>query len=315
MSMRITNSMVMQTALNGITRAREQLADTQEQAASGLRVNRPSDDPTAASHATQLRGEGDAIDQYRRNIAQVRARLGTVEDSVNSADDAIARAKEIAVQGANGTLDANSRQVLAQEVESIYDDMLAAGNARTSTGWVFGGTASATAPFTSSGPFVSGSAPPVTTFAGNSNEIEVAIDDGRRATATLDGRRVFMGDGDGDGVPDSGREDAFAVLSELWRALDTNDQTAVSATLDRLDQVQLQFGLELAHVGASTQQLDGTDNRLELAGLSVTKSLSDAQDADTEAVFSRLAAQETALQAALETAARSIQPSLLDFLK
>lgn len=314
MSMRVTNSMVMRTALNGVFRAREQLSETQEQAASGLRVNRPSDDPASASHATQLRGEGRAVDQYRRNIVQVRARLVTIEDAVGAAEDAIVRAREIAIQGSNGTMDASGRQLLAQEVETIFDEMLASGNARSSGGWVFGGIASGTSAFNSSGPFVSGSPPPTVVFGGSSTEVEVAIDEGRRATATLDGRRVFMGDSDGDGFPDGGRDDAFAVLGELWRALDTNDQTAVAATLDRLDQTQLQFELELAHVGASTQQLDAADDRLDLERISVTKSLSDAEDADTEEVFSRLVAHETALDAALETAARAVSPSLLDFL-
>jgi flagellar hook-associated protein 3 FlgL len=314
MSMRVTNSMVMRTALNGVFRAREQLSETQEQAASGLRVNRPSDDPPSASHATQLRGEGRAIDQYRRNIVQVRARLVTIEDAVSSAEDSIVRAREIAIQGANGTLDANGRRILAQEIETIFDEMVAAGNARNSGGWVFGGTANGVPSFISSGPFVSGSPPPTVAFGGNSTEIAVAIDEGRRATATLDGRRVFMGDADGNGLPDPGHEDAFAVLAELWRALDTDDQAAVAATLDRLDRTQLQFSLELAHVGAASQQIDGADDRLDLEKISVTRSLSDAEDADMEDVFSRLVAQETALQAALETTARAVQPSLLDFL-
>ena len=315
MTMRITGSMVVRSALNGMNAARRQLSITQEQSASGLRVNRPSDDPVAASRATQLRGESAEVEQYRHNVSQARARLGTTEDAISSAEDAVVRARELAIEGANGTLDANSRQTLAKEVETLHDELLAASNARSEGAWVFAGTANGQPAFTSSGPFVSGSPPPTVTFGGNSTQIEIAIDQGRRATATLDGRRVFQGDADGDGSPDPGREDVFAVLGELWRALDTNDQAAVSASLDRLDRVQGQFQLELAHVGAATQQLDAADQRLSSQGLVVTKSLSDAQDADTEQVFSRLVVQETALQAALESASRAVQPSLLNFLK
>jgi flagellar hook-associated protein 3 FlgL len=314
MSMRITNSMIMRTSLNGVHRARQQLSETQEQAATGLRVNRPSDDPAAASRAARLRDQGRAVDQYRRNIVQARARLGTIENALDSGREAIVRAKEIAVQGANGTIDANSRRILAQQVESIHDELLGASNARNAGGWLFGGSATGVAAFSASGPFVSGSSPPTVTFGGDSNEVEVAIDEGRRASSTLDGRRVFQGDTDGDGLPDAGREDAFAVLGELWRALDTNDQSAVAATLDRIDRTQRQFELETARVGASNQELDAADGRLQLAEVSITTFLSDTEDADTEDVFSRLVAQETALDAALQTASRAIQPSLLDFL-
>ncbi len=124
------------------------------------------------------------------------------------------RAREIAMQGANGTLDANGRRILAQEIETIFDELVAAGQ-RAQFGWLGlrRDGERAVPSFLSSGPFVSGSAPPIVAFGGNSTEIAVAIDEGRRATATLDGRRVFMGDTDGDGLPDSGREDAFAVLA------------------------------------------------------------------------------------------------------
>jgi flagellar hook-associated protein 3 FlgL len=314
MSMRVTNSMVSRTALAGVHRAREALSDTQEQAASGLRVNRPSDDPAAAGRAAQLRGDQRAIEQYRRNIVQARSRLVTIEDAVGSAEDTLGRARDLAMQGANGTLDAEARKILAREVETLFDEMLASSNARSSGGWVFGGSVTDTPAFASSGPFVSGSPPPTVSYGGNSAEVEVAIDEGRRAVTTYDGRRVFLGDADGDNATDAGREDLFAVVGELWRALDTNDQTAVAATLDRLDRGRLQLELELASVGASTRKLEVADDRLDLTKVTVTASLSDVQDAETEEVFSRLVAQETALQAALEAASRVVAPSLLDFL-
>lgn len=314
MTARITSSMVVRTALTGIHGARERLSVTQEQAASGLRVNRPSDDPAAASRAAQLRADAAATEQYDRNVEQARARLATAEDSLRSAGDVLVRARELAIQGSNGTLDAGARRILAQEVESLFDELLAAGNARNTGAWIFAGTASGTPAFAASGPFVSGTPAPTVAFGGDSIEIEVAIGDGQRAVATLDGRRVFLGDADGDSNVDAGREDAFAVLGELWRALDADDQAGVAATLDRLDRARLGFELELARVGATTQQLDAANERLDRDRIAVRKSLSDAEDADTEEVFSRLVAQEVALQAALEAAARSVQPSLFDFL-
>jgi flagellar hook-associated protein 3 FlgL len=314
MTTRITNSMVVRTALTGIYGARRRLSVTQEQAASGLRVNRPSDDPASASHASRLRADTAAIVQYGRNVEQVRSRLATAEDSIRTANDVLVRAREVAIQGANGTLDAGARSILAQEVESLVEEMLAAGNARNTGAWIFAGTASGTPAFSASGPFVAGTPAPTVAFGGNSTEIQVAIGEDQRVAATLDGRRVFLGDADGDGTADAGREDVFAVLGELWRSLDGDDQAGVAATLDRLDRARLGLELELARVGATGKQLDSAADRLERDRLAVRQSLSDAEDADTEDVFSRLVAQEVALQAALEAAARSVQPSLIDFL-
>ena len=49
--MRITQSMLIRTALNDVTQQRLRLSRIQEQASSGLAINRPSDDPTGASAA------------------------------------------------------------------------------------------------------------------------------------------------------------------------------------------------------------------------------------------------------------------------
>ena len=314
MGMRITNSMLTRTALNGVFEQRQRLAVTQEQAATGLRINRPSDDPVGASRAAILRSEAGANSQFQRNIEQALGRMVTVERSIASSQDAILRARELAIQGANDSLGPEARSLLAKEVETLFDELLAAGNARHAGGAVFAGTVSATLPFVRSGPFVSGSPPPTVTFAGDTTEIEVGIAEGRRIPTTLSGARVFQGDGNGDGLPDGGRDDAFAVLGELYRALDTDDRAAIAGSLDRLDRVQLQFELELARVGAVGSQIERVRERLESERVDLESRLSETQDASIERIFTDLSLRETALEASLQAAARSIAPSLMDFL-
>ncbi len=314
MGMRITNSMLVRTALSGVFAQRERLAATQEQAATGLRVNRPSDDPVAASRAAILRAEAGENAQFQRNIEQAAARMVSVERAIASSQEVMLRARELAIQGANDSLGADARSLLAREVETLFDELLAASNIRHAGGSVFAGTASTTEPFVRSGPFVSGAPAPTVSFAGDSIEIEIAIAEGRRIPTTLAGVRVFQGDGDGDGIPDAGREDAFAVLGELYRALDTNDRTAIAGTLDRLDRVQLQFELELARVGAAGSQIERVRERLESERVDLEARLSGTQDASIERVFTDLALRETALEASLQATGRAVAPSLMDFL-
>lgn len=314
MSVRIPGSIVTRTSLFDVVRARARLARTQEQASSNLRINRPSDDPSGASRAAVLRAEQAAQLQYTRNVERGTDRLRAAESALGSASDAIVRARELAVQGANGTLDAVARRAIAAEVEVLFEELTGAANARHDDGWVFAGTANATPAFTVTGAFAAG-APPVVAFAGSSDEIELAFAPGQRVAVTLDGRRVFLGDGDGDTVPDAGRADAFATLGALWQALVDDDRDAVAATLDDLDRVQRQLELERARVGAEGARLDAAKSSLADAGVETTRQLSVTQDADTLRVLSDLVSQETALTAALEAAARVVTPSLLDFLR
>jgi flagellar hook-associated protein 3 FlgL len=315
MGIRITQSTLIRNALADVTRQRERLARTQEQASSGLRINRPSDDPVGVSGAMLLRAGIDATAQYGRNVSQGRARLAVTESALANAQDLFIRARELAIAGANGTQDATSRLAIAQEVEKLHDALVAEANTTYAGGHVFAGFASDTVPFVPSGGFVSGGpTAPTVAFAGDSNEAALQIDETVTVRVGLDGRRVFQGDADGDSVVDAGREDLFAVLSDLWTGLVNDDAAAVSATLPRLDTALTQLGTERTSVGAADAQLRDWEARLAERTVDLETRLSQVQDADVARVYSDLIRQETALQAGLQAMGRMVQPTLLDFL-
>ena len=114
--MRITQNMLHRTALGDVLAARVRLSRTQEQASSGLRINRPSDDPVGAGVLAGLRGERDGIAQYTRVVSALRGRVGALESALGESNDVLIRARELAIQGANGTQDAASRAQIARAI-------------------------------------------------------------------------------------------------------------------------------------------------------------------------------------------------------
>jgi flagellar hook-associated protein 3 FlgL len=315
MGVRITHAMLIRTALGDVSAQRARLARTQEQAASGLRLNRPSDDPVGTSAALLLRAGIDATAQLARTAAVARARVGASETALANAGDLLLRARELAVAGANGTQDATTRQLIAKELEGLHAALLSEANARHAGGYLFAGFASDAAPFSASGPFV-GAPPsaPTVAFGGDGNEAEIALDDVSTVRVGFDGRRIFLGDADGDSAVDAGREDLFALVSDLWSALVANDPAAVAATLPRFDAGLDQLGVERTAIGSSEARLHDAGARLESRLVDLETRLSGVQDADVARVFSDLVHQETVLQAGLQATARLIQPTLLDFL-
>lgn len=313
MGMRITNSMMLRTSLADVHRQRLRLAEIQEKASSGLAVNRPSDDPVAASAALLLRAGIDATQQYQRNVTQARNRVAVLESAVASSVDLLIDAKEVADAGST-EVDASTRLILAAEVEALHERLVSEANTRSSQSYVFGGFATDAAPFVTSGPFVPAGPSPTTSFVGDSNEVLTPIDDGISVETTLDGRRIFMGDGDGDGSPDANREDLFVLLTDLRDALVADDQAAVQATRSRFEVALGQLNLERTHIGTSDAKLAEWENRLAERDLQLQGRLSDAQDADVAEVFSDLVNQENALRATLDITTRVLQPTLLDFL-
>jgi len=314
--MRVTQSMIIRSALADLNRARSRLADTQEKAASGLRINRPSDDPGGVSAAMLLKTGIEATDQYQRNISQTRTRLAAGENAVANGTDLMIRAKELAIQGANGTQDASTRRQIAAEIETLHSALLAEGNARIAGGHLFAGFAADAAPFAVAGAFTDNPpASPTVSFVGDANEIQVQIDEAVRVRATANGQRVFLGDGDGDNVTDAGRVDVFQVLATLRDDLMNNNVAGVAASVANLDTALSQFSIERTLFGAALTQLNEIDERLDDRKVDLTTRLSDIEDADIVKVFSDLTNQEVALQASLQTNSRLIQTTLLDFLR
>ncbi len=313
--MRVTSSMLLRTALANINSQRLRLAETQEQATSGLRVNRPSDDPVAAQLAMQYRSAQAATDQYERNVGQGQARLRRVEAAIDSSVDALIQARELAVQASNDTLDATARLAIAEEIASLHDQLLANSNTQHTGASVFAGYQNGAAAFVSTGPFVVGQPPPVVTYQGDGNEIQIEVERGTQVASTLDGRRVFMGDADGDGLPDPGREDLFDALADLWNDLQLDNVAGVRASLDRFDRAQLQLNLEQVRAGAADGRMDAALDTLGRDRVNLAARRSEVEEADTVEVYSSLVIQENALRAALDATSRVLQPSLMDFLR
>ena len=315
MGLRVTPSILYRTSLGNIDRQRQALSETQRKASSGLEINQPSDDPSGTASALLLRSSLSAIEQYLRTNTNAEARVAAAEAAIGEANNLLINARELALQGANEGVGAQGRLQIAREVESLFGSLLTTANAAHSGGYVFGGFANSAPPFEQSGSFVD--APPTSPtvgFVGDSNQIQVAIDANETVDITFDGSRIFKGDTTGDGNPDGGRVDVFAVLADLRNALVADDQTAITATLDEIDGAIDQLSAERTRVGASATRIENANERLQSREVNLAERLSNLQDADLAEVISDLVQQESALQAGLSATARLLQTNLVDFL-
>jgi flagellar hook-associated protein 3 FlgL len=130
-------------------RERQKLMEqTQNQIASQTRIQNLRDDPLAASHATRYRSYTVRLERYSDNIQTVQERNQIAEGYVQHATDLLQRARELAVQGANGTYAPEDLQQMSVEVDQILAEMVELANARGSDGTtIFSGDRSQQLPF------------------------------------------------------------------------------------------------------------------------------------------------------------------------
>lgn len=181
--MRVTSSMMARSILSNLVRGSTRIARLHEILASGKKVLRPSDDPGAARRILADRGRLDAVAAYKTSISGARAVMSVMEGALVTAEQALVRAREITLEGANGTADAAQRQALAQEIDSLRQSLVVAGNASVEGRYLFAGTRTTEAPYhEASGRLV---------YRGDDGGRETAADALDRVGVTLSGRAVF----------------------------------------------------------------------------------------------------------------------------
>jgi len=119
--------------------AQERAFKAQKIAQSGVRVEKASDDPLAAARGNVLNGSLERLRGMEQVSARAKQELAVGESALGEGSALFNRARELAVQGANATYDAESRRAMAQEVAGLREQMISIANTRVANVFIFGG--------------------------------------------------------------------------------------------------------------------------------------------------------------------------------
>jgi len=123
-------------------------------------------------------------------------------------------------------------------------------------------------------------------------------------------REIFFRD---ENDPDS--VDIFDLLFSIKRALEENDQVALEQRLQDLDDAFEQVLNKRADIGAVRKELDDQLDKVRDREFNNTKQLSELEDLNFPAAVMEMNMADVRNKASLDTSARMIQPSLLNFLR
>lgn len=301
-SLRVTQGMIVARSLSDLNRQTRRLLELQEQLATGLKVNSPSDDPLAARRAVNIRSVIAKQEQYITNISSAGPLLAESGTSLQTVVSVLQRANELALQGANGTSSQTQMNALAIEVNQLIEATLTEANHQTNGRYVFGGTRTLDAPFVATRD-AEGQITAVT-YQGNDEAIEIGVTDGISVQINETGQDAFL----------SG-QNVFQTLIDIRDNLLSGDKTSLQTDrLTELGDAQDQLLISMAAMGATQNRLETLTTNTEASVDQLRVTLSDNIDADYAETVVNLNAQSNAYRAALEAAARVIQPSLLDFI-
>jgi flagellar hook-associated protein 3 FlgL len=183
---------------------------------------------------------------------------------------------------------------LATEIDQIRQSVLQQANTQYLDRPVFGGTTGGDVAFNPDG-----------TYAGDGGSVTRRI--GADVTVRVDADGVATFGPDGDNV--------FSHLADLSTALRAGDASGISTGIDRLGDDLTRLSAAQASEGAQYNRITRASDLASQSVLQLKTSLTDVEDVDLAEATVALQTQELAYKAALAATGKTVQPSLLDFLR
>lgn len=278
--MRVTDKMTFSIAYQGQARAAEQVARAGKVASSGNRVSAPSDDPVAYAAAVRADARISVLEARNKTSARASGDLESAENALAGAGDLLVRAREIALQAANGSSSPESRLDSSKEIGQLQQTLLGFMNTRGPNGYIFGGTQTNQPPFDPNGSFV-----------GNDNVVRVEIADGVTTDANASGSKAFTV---------AGGRDVYADLRDLATALAGNDVDGIRNSIDRLDSGSRQVVASRVDAGLSAERIRSASDVIAGALVAVKSTRAREVESDPVEAFSNLTMAQNAYSRGIE---------------
>lgn len=289
---RITTSALSFNAERNLAAAAARLATIQDKIGSNKQISRPSDDPAGAAEAMAVRTEQRQNAQFSRNAADANGWLSSTDVALSAATSLLHRVRDLTAQGANdGALGPEAREAIALELDQLREQMVGVANTQYRGRFLFAGTSDA----------------------GSALDANLQFSQGSEVLRRIGPNSSVRVDADGAAAFGQGQDSVFSLISAI--AQDLRNGVNVSSRLETVDAHLQNILATQASVGASHATVRTAEQSLLGDAVNLEARRAGTEDIDLATAILELKSQEVAYQAALSAAARTLQPSLMDFLR
>lgn len=337
--MRVTNKMLSTSFLRDMSNNLSNLQEIQQQMTSGKEIRRPSDNPFKVARSMQLYSNINANKQYKENISDTINWLDTTDTALGQAGNVLQRVRELLISAGNASYSESERKAIKDEINEKIGELAQILNTNFDGKYIFGGTRATTKPV--------GAAPDASTnntklfynsrsgseLELNSTDVNVqnelamiktkmsveisqgvsmeynvtaadvlqfTSEDGTQynlmelltnITNHLDGK-------DNNGNPDTGK---------ALELINTSDLKGIIDAINNLLKIR-------SEVGAKQNRMESAKFRNEEETYNMKEILSETEDIDITEKTMEYAIMQTVYIASLQTSARVLQPTLMDYL-
>ena len=299
MTSRVTSLSMLSRALHAATLHTTRTAEAQEQISTGIRLNRASDDPLDARAALANLSKTSRLEADNRNVRASQTVLNASVARLIEAKDLLTQAKSIAISASSEF----ERDILAEQVDHIRNQLIRIGNTQSGGDFLFSGTALRTAPLEEleDGSIV---------YRGSQERQMVVVGHEITVETSYTGEEVFFGE-------DRSVFDVITDLrDELWDTDQPNGevQQAMNSLIGEIDAFSDQILDVVGEQSATLENLTAVEFRTEDMVLELQKTLAELQNADIAEAVVQLQTEQNLLQYTYITTARIFELNLLNYI-
>lgn len=298
MALRVTQGMMHTQLMRNLNRNLVRMENIQQQMTTGMKLNKPSDDPVGITYSLRYRNELSANEQYMKNVDTTKSWLEYSDSMLNQTEAVMHRVRELAVKASTETNPQEALDAINKEVKELRAQLLDIGNSKLNGKYVFNGQMTDKAPYSEDN-----AANDLT----DSRLIELALGAGIKAPINLSGNDIFGEPGADD--------NAFQIIDELLLTLESGEFEEIGASIDKIDARMDQILSMHAEIGARSNRVDLVESRLEDLEINLVSMQSKTEDADYAELIIQAKISESIYQASLSVGAKVITPTLVDFLR
>jgi flagellar hook-associated protein 3 FlgL len=291
-----------QQFLDNINRISNEMSQAQTQLSTGLKVNVVSDNPDVISTLLQARANLNGAQQVSTNLGQVNTEVNTGEQAVSSAVSLFDQVQTLSAEGATGTQTASGRSAIAQQLQSIEQQMVGLANTQVNNRYIFAGDTDQTQPYT----FDATQPDPVSAYQGSASTRSIQAANGTTFPVALTAQQIF------DSTDPT--TNVFTAINSMVTALNANDSAAIATANSGLPAVGTYMNSQLAFYGTAQNAVSNATTSAATLITQLQTQISGLQDADETQSILQLTQAQTEQQAALQSFQQIPRTTLFDFL-
>lgn len=180
--MRITNGLLYSTSISNYRTSSTALYNVNEQISSGMKIQNSYDDTSIYVDSMRLSSQLSTLSQASESSSKASSFASNTDSTLTDMTTQLEKFKTLLSQASNASNSSTSLDAIAEELETIRDQIKTLSNTSINGQYLFSGSALSTKPISDDG-----------TYNGNGESLTAVVGAGLELSYNIDGNSLFLG--------------------------------------------------------------------------------------------------------------------------